>query len=217
MKSISKALTGALLGLTTLVVATPAVLFADVVPKSDFQERVNIPRQEVPAAKPIAAACGMNARLSGGLPIWFFDEEDTVAGGGAYMDIWDCEYPLNFRVGAEIRHMDLDQNAAAGNAEFPGKTVEITYVRIPLAVEYMTPVYDDTTLYLGVGPDIINAANDVSDTSVGMHLGARLHYAFDENWGAAVEAGYMWGEFDGNAGDIDMDGAYLTPQVSYTF
>ncbi len=166
---------------------------------------------------PMSEECCWNTRVSAGEGVWFFDEEDNTAFPGVYLDTWCSDYPVNFHVGIEGRHMDLHQSAAIPAAEFPGKTTEITLIKIPLSLEYMQEVAENLTLYLGAGPDIINTANDVSDTSVGFHLSSRLHYSLDEHWGVAVEGGYMWGEVDGPEDEIKLDHAYVLPTLSYTF
>ena len=50
-----------------------------------------------------------------------------------------------------------------------------------------------------------------------MHLSARVHYAFNETWGAALEAGYFWGDVDGEGEDVSLDNAFVTPTIAYTF
>lgn len=174
-----------------------------------------------PEAKPIvmddSEDCEWKTRFSPGVTVWFFDEEDTSVGPNLSFEAWRTDIPLTYRVGFEIRHLDLDQDAALGSAEWPGKQTKITYVRVPFSLEYRHEM-GDTTLFAGGGPDIVNAANDVSDTAVGAHLGLRLHHAFNQNWGVSVEGGYMWGELEGRDGqDIVLDGAYVNPSLAYTF
>lgn len=160
---------------------------------------------------------GWGTRLSAGVPVWMFDKEDTDLGGGIYLDTYSCCHPINLRVGAEVGHIDLSQGSALANAEFPGKEVNATFVRIPFAAEYVHSLGDSTQLFVGGGPDIINTANDVSDTNVGLHLSARLHHQISNHFGVALEGGYMWGEVDGEGGDIELDGAFVVPTVVYSF
>jgi hypothetical protein len=177
-----------------------------------------------PAPEPVALAeektyedCEWKFRFSPGVTVWFFDKEDNTVGPNLSFEAWRTDIPLTYRIGWELRHLDLDQEAALGSAEWPGKQTKITYVRVPFSLEYRHEM-GDTTLFAGGGPDIVNAANDVSDTSVGGHLGLRLHHAFDKNWGVSVEGGYMWGELEGRDGkDIVLDGAYVNPSLAYTF
>lgn len=192
---------------------------ADRPAREEFRE--TIPGREPPPlvrTEPLPVdSAEWKFRLSPGVTVWFFDKEDDTAGPALFMDFWRTDIPVNWRVGIEGRHLDLEQPSSDAIAEFPGKTPEITFIRIPFSVEYIMPLWDNTDLYLGGGPDIIHTANDLSETEVGGHLAARLHYAFNERWGAAVEGGYLWAQVDGPAGDIELDGAYVTPQVSYTF
>ena len=109
-------------------------------------------------------------------------------------------------------------DASWTSSEFPGKTVEATFIRIPFALEYYQPLAEQVTLFLGGGPDIIHTANDVSDTSVGLHLSARIAFDMNEHWGFAVESGYMWADVDGEGSkDINLDGAFVSPQLYYSF
>lgn len=206
------------------------VVLADGMPeeprKRSVQRQVPPPPPEVreaPAPHRVSQTatteenCEWKARLSPGLSVWFFDEEDTLPGPAAFLDVWRTDMPVNFRVGVEGRHMYLDQESAQFAREWEDKTPRVTYIRIPFAVEYIQPIDKASTLYLGGGPDIVHTANDISDTNVGMHLGARLHYAFNDHWGLAVEGGYMWGDVDGPGEDVEFDGAYVTPQLAYTF
>jgi|GEM_PF-4476708 len=161
--------------------------------------------------------CQWKTRLSLGVPVWFFDEEDNQAGAGGYLDFWRTDIPLNFRVGIEGRHMDLHQESAEYAREWFDKTTQISFYRIPFSLEYMHGLTESMTLYFGGGPDIIRTANDISEGTVGMHLSSRLHYAFTQRWGMALEAGYMWGEIDGQDGDIVLDNAFVVPTLTYTF
>ncbi len=183
------------------------------------------PPQEAPKQQPAVAPvqtidddwCEWKFRLSPGATVWFFDKESTLLGPAAFLDFWRTDYPINYRIGVEGRHMYLGQPEADFAREYFDKTTHITFIRIPFAVEYMHTVNDNTTWYLGGGPDIIHTANDLSDTNVGMHLGTRLHYAFNEKWGMAIEAGYMWGDVDGEGADVKLDNAYITPTLTYSF
>jgi hypothetical protein len=173
-------------------------------------------REPVPAVEE-DCGCTPNARVSAGVPIWFFNEENNLAGAAAALDVWCDEAPINLRVGVEGRHMYLGQDAARFAQEFDGKTPRITFIRIPFAAEYMFKAGESTTAYLGGGPDIIHTANDVSETSVGMHLSGRLHYAITKEVGVSLEAGYMWGRIDGEGEDIKLDNAFVTPMLGYQF
>lgn len=178
-------------------------------------------RERPAAAAAVEEDCGCtpNARISAGVPMWFFNQENSeLAGAGAALDVWCDEAPVNLRVGVEGRHMYLSQESAQFAREFDDKTPRITFIRIPFAAEYMFKVGDATTAYLGGGPDIIHTANDISETSVGMHVSGRLHHAITKEIGVSLEAGYMWGSIDGQNGDnIKLDNAFITPMLGYQF
>ncbi|MDC0358231.1 hypothetical protein OAO01_05385 [Oligoflexia bacterium] len=182
---------------------------------------VEAPVAVVPAAiaPPVEEkACGWGNRIAAGVPVWFFQEESTEVGGGIYLDVYNCVHPINLRIGAEVNHMGVDQPNAMNSAEFPGKATRMTFVRIPFAVEYIVAVGENTSFFIGGGPDLIRTANDVSDTTVGMHLSGRLVHEFDGHFGVGVEAGYMWGEVsDDGGGDIDLDNTFIIPTLSYRF
>lgn len=175
--------------------------------------------EQMMEAKPVVMEedCEWKYRFSPGVTVWFFDKEDNTVAPNLSFEAWRTDIPLTYRIGWELRHLDLEQSAAQGSAEWPGKTVKTTFVRVPFSLEYRHEM-GNTTLFAGGGPDIINGANDVSDTAVGGHLGLRLHHAFNKNWGFSVEGGYMWGELEGrDKKDIVLDGAYVNPSLAYTF
>ena len=185
-------------------------------------EPVPLPARKRTMVEPVRsippAACeGWGSRFAAGAPIWFFDEESTEIGGGIYYDLYSRCLPLNLRLGAEVNHMGADQPNALASAEKPGSDARLTFIRIPFAVEYMTSVEEDTIFFAGLGPDIIHTANDIEDTSVGMHISTRILHNFTENWGAAIEAGYMWGEVNDGHGDVTLDNAFIIPTLSYSF
>ena len=218
--------------------AVPAsVAFADGMvderPRVRAPKRVEAPAPVAPVA-PVAApvvkavpqpvhveqecGCTDHYRLSGGLPIAFFAKESDLPMPGAALEFWCDELPINFRIGVEGRHMFLGQDNAEFAREAPDKTTRVTYIRIPLSAEYMAPLDEDTTLYVGGGPDIVVTANDISETGAGMHLSSRVHYAFTEELGVSLEAGYMWAGVDGQGGhNIRLDSAFVSPMLTYTF
>jgi hypothetical protein len=192
------------------------LVYADNLRKDTFEERIPIPAEEVP--EQIVDDCsGVNFGLSAGVPTWFFDNEDSHTGAGLYGDIRPKCAPLNVRLGIEGRHVDFYQPGALEAAEWPGKTPELTFIRIPLSIEYVADIGENTHWFAGLGPDLIHVANDVSDTSVGFHLSTRAQYDITKSVNVALEAGYMWGEVSGPGADIELDTAYLTPQVGVTF
>lgn len=207
----------AVLTISAVILVSATSAFADRPATEELRETVPLQDRQAVQAQTIPAATGCNVRASAGVPVWFFTDEDNEAAAGAYFDYWCADVPLNYRLGVELRHLDIKQGDAAAFAEGPGQPAEMTYVRIPMAVEYYQAIDEDMTWYIGLGPDIINGANDISDTAVGMHIGTRVHYAFTENWGASLEGGYMWAELEDNGSDFDLDGWYVTPALAYTF
>ena len=171
-----------------------------------------------PAPLVMEPDCDWGFRLAAGVPVWFFEDEGNLPGAGAYADFFNNGRQVNLRVGVEGRHMYLGQEAAALEGETSQKTARVTFLRIPFSVEYIAPIEGDTTqLFLGGGPDIVHTANDIESTEVGAHLSARLLHNFYENWGVAVEGGYMWAKADLPGKDANLGGAYITPTLNYTF
>ena len=189
---------------------------ADVAPKETFQEKIPVKEPEV--QKQAQPECGWTARLSAGVPVWFFDKEDAQAAAGLYIDAAPCDLPLKLRVGVEGRHIDIDQDGAENYAEAPGKATKITFIRIPFAAEYVYQIDQGWNWYTGGGPDLIRTANDLSDFTVGLHLSTRLEYEFENQIAVALEGGYMWSEVERHdKGDISLDGAYVLPTIGYRF
>lgn len=191
-----------------------------VVPKEEPRAMIIPPAPAIVQAEPVAddsCGCG-NVRASLGLPVWFFDKESSnLPGSGAALDYWCDQIPLNFRIAVEGRHMYLGQDSAQYAREWVDKTPRVTFIRIPFSIEYMHGLSENTTGYFGAGPDIIHTANDIAETGVGMHISARVHYAFTQHFGASLEAGYMWGSVKGQNDDIQLDNAFVTPMLAYTF
>ncbi|GEM_PF-2642677 len=206
-------------GIVGLVVSAQAVK-ADAPPPDQYRERIPVKNQAGAGYTNQTAAQTMDSgwkyRLSPGVTLWYFDDEDTETGGALYFDAWDPEYSLNYRVGVEVGHISVDQTGASAFAE-QGDRAHLTFVRIPFALEYYQMMGNNFTWYVGGGPDILHTANDLEDTSVGAHAGLRLHYALNDRWGLSVEGGYMWAKMDAPAEDLDLSGAYLTPLLTYTF
>jgi len=196
------------------VMLVSGVVFADIAPKEEFKEKIPVVEPEVPV---VMETCSWGARFSAGVPVWFFRDEDTAASGGVYLDVFPCELPINLRVGAEVRHMGISQDNALAYVEQGEKEAKITYVRIPISAEYFVSLMDRTSLYLTIGPDLVRTANDISDFTVGMHLGARLMYEFENNISLSVEGGYMWAEVKDDGPKVNLDGAYIIPTIGYRF
>lgn len=187
--------------------------------KSPVTAQPEATRQQTAPAPLAEEPCGWGNRFSAGVPVWMFDEEASDAGGGVYFDLYHCCLPLNLRVGAEVTHMDANQESALSAAEWnDGRDANLTFVRIPFAIEYVYSFNDSTRVFLGGGPDIIHTANDITETSVGAHLSARFMRDLTERFGIAVEAGYAWARVDTEeAGDVVLDNAFIVPSLVYTF
>lgn len=189
--------------------------WADRPAKEEFRERAPVAADKKAEQR---AATEWKHRLSPGVNVWMFDDEDSEVAPALHYDFWNTDTPLNYRVGVEGAHLDLEQDNAAGLADGPGREPRVTFVRIPFAVEYRHALGDALTWYIGGGPDLNIFANDASDTQVGGHLGTRLGWNFDEHWGISVDAGYMWANIDeSETGDVNLDGAYISPLMNYTF
>lgn len=187
--------------------------WADRPAKEEFRERMPAEQKEMR----VKETCGWKTKLSPGVSIWMLDEEDTEVAPALHMDFWNCDTPLNWRVGVEGAHVNLDQDEAASLADGPGREPRVTFMHIPFALEYMHALNDKVTWYIGGGPDLNIYANDASDTQVGGHLGTRIAYNFNEHWGFSVDGGYMWAGIDEKDADVDLNGAYVTPLLNYTF
>jgi len=189
---------------------------ADNLKPENFTERVDIPKEEVPPQ--IADDCsGASYGLSAGVPTWFFDREKSQTGAGLWGDFRPKCTPLNIRLGVEGRHMDAYQPGARAAAEFPGATPELTFIRIPLSVEYAHDISESTHWFAGLGPDLIHVANDIGDTSVGFHLSSRVRYDITKNFNVGLEAGYLWAKVDGPGEDVKLNTAFVTPSLGVTF
>jgi hypothetical protein len=191
---------------------------ADNLKKDAFEDRIPIPAEEVPQQEMLADDCsGVMWGVSAGVPTWFFESEDSQTGAGLYGDIRPKCTPLNIRLGVETRHMDAHQPAAQAAAEFPGKTTELTFVRVPLTVEYAHDISENTHWFAGLGPDLIKVSNDVSEWDVGFHLSTRVQYDITNNFNMGVEGGYMWNDVNGPVNDINLDTWFVTPSLGVSF
>ena len=201
----------------------PGLAFSDVVPKQEFRERVPVPAQQEQVKKEDVKAMqrndsGWGTRIEPGITWWTLGDEDSSWGPALYADVFNRDMYLNLRVGVEGAHLNMRQENAADWAEWEDRHARISFIRIPFAVEYMTPLFDDDTMFfIGGGPDLLHSANDHTETTVGAHLGARIGYNFTRSFGVAVEGGYMWARFDSSPGNVNLDGAYITPTLTYTF
>lgn len=190
--------------------------FADRPAREEFRERAatDQPREQAISS---SERDEWKVKLSPGVSVWMLDEEDTETAPALYLDVWNTSVPLNWRVGVEGQHVDLEQDEAASLADGVGRQPRVTFIRIPFSVEYKHDFDRNFTGYFGGGPDLNVFANDASEVQVGGHLGARIAYNFDEHWGVSLDGGYMWADLDEGDADVDLNGAYVSPLLNYTF
>lgn len=212
---MTKKLTSSLIAASLLAVFGFAQ--ADNLRKDTFEETIPIPTEEVP--QQIADDCsGASYGVSAGVPTWFFDNEHTRAGAGLYTDVRPKCTPLNFRLGVELSHLNSSQSGSTPLNEFPKiGGAELTFVRIPLSVEYAHDIDESTHWYAGLGPDLIHVANAYNDTTVGLHLSSRVRYDITKNINLGLEVGYMWARVDGPSDKVKLDTAFVTPSLGVTF
>ena len=148
--------------------------------------------------------------LAAGINVLYFDCEDTTVAPGIFADYRpDSELPVNIRLGVEGTEVDVDQFDFGLNAAAAAGT-DFNFIRIPLSVEYVMDVAEETKVFIGGGPDLIDISGDYDDTIVGLHLGARVQQDITERIGVSLGAGYLFAEADADDfdEDLDLDGAY---------
>ena len=164
---------------------------------------------------------GPSLALSAGVNVLYFDCEDTSVAPGIFADYRpSADLPVNIRLGVEGTEIDAaEQFDFRGGSSFAlgseDSNPDFTFIRIPLSVEYVKDVSEDTKVFVGGGPDLISISGDESDTLVGLHLGARVQKDITDNIGVSLGAGYLFAEGDvGDADeDLDIDSAYTGVHV----
>lgn len=199
----------AILG-SALMVGTAS---ADAPGREEFKERIPLPPTDevpVPEADNDEWILGAHA----GVTVFALADEHTQVGPALFFDARNTSVPLNFRVGVEGTHLNVQQSRVDGRPDI-GDTPDLTYVRVPTAIEYVADLCDKSTLYVGGGPDLISISGLGNDTDWGAHLGARVLNKITDNMGISLEAGYQWADLDIYGGPIDLDGAYVTTLLSF--
>jgi hypothetical protein len=211
MKVSQKILLGAL-GISLILPLSKS--FADEPGKEEFKESIPLPPIEREAEPTPVDEGGLHMNLAGGPSVYMFGEEHTKVASGLFVDVYHDDAPFNFRTGVEGVHINAEQGAFL-DGTLPGEEVEVNFIRVPFSFEYMTPVTEDAKFYVGGGPDIIHIDNSISDTSVGMHLGARVVQKVTDTLGIGLEGGYFWAEFDNdkNGKEPDLDSFYISTQL----
>ncbi|OVE80165.1 hypothetical protein BVY02_01085 [bacterium J17] len=177
---------------------------ADVVPAPDPEPMVIEEPAPAPAPEPEGE---LHLGLSAGVNVLYFDCEDTMVAPGVFLDVAHDDLPLNFRVGVEGGTGEIEQFRFNPDSRLQND-VDFNFVRIPFSLEYVQSVGEESAVHIGGGPDLFTVSRDISDTDVGMHLGARFVQGITDTLGISVEAGYLWAEANDKGEDIDLDSAY---------
>jgi Outer membrane protein beta-barrel domain len=165
--------------------------------------------------EPVKADSKMSVGL--GVNVLFFDCEDPTVAPGIRVNYGIADMPLNLQVGFEGANIDSVQYKFARPHPFGGKNPDITFLRLPVSLEYVIDVAENTGFYLGGGPDLFHIDGEGTDTDVGGHLGARVQHNITDTLGLSVETGYLWAEAKQRSVKTDLDSAYVGTHVMYNF
>ena len=154
--------------------------------------------------------------IAGGLNVLFLTCEDTAVAPSIMLDYQPSkDLPLNIRAGAELGSIDGEQFFFTPESQFFQDNLDLTVVRIPVSLEYVTPIGEGTKFFIGGGPDLMvvsgdadNSGVDVDDTDVGLHLSARVQQQITDGIALSLEGGYLWAELDAEGEDLDLDSAF---------
>ena len=221
MKTYIRSVQLFLIALTTI----PTGVWADAPPSDRFEERV--PVQQSPQ---IEKDDMMSSRdeaewiftLTPVVNVVFFDDDRDRPIYGGHLDVRRSDFPLNFRVGVEGAHFDSEQ-ASLQRLQAETKPFssgpELTYLRIPFALELMHDLGSGLELFGGAGYNIIRIDNLASDTGSGFHLSGRLGYNITDNFGASVEGGYLFAEdLDAEGrGDVELSGPFVSSGLYFRY
>lgn len=178
-----------------------------------------------PTPEPLAmidedSDAGSRFGIAAGVNVLYFDCEETEVAPGIFVDYQpSADLPINLRLGVE--------GTSVGGAEqfrFREDTAftedpDFTLVRIPLSIEHITEISEDLRFFIGGGPELIDVSDDVDDTLVGLHLGARVQQQFTDSLGVSVGAGYIFAEADDDTTgeEVDLDSAFTGVHLTYGF
>ena len=156
--------------------------------------------------------------LSTGLNVMHHDCHEARVATGVYADYRPSDdLPLNLRLGVEASNINANQFEFTPSSQFFQDQPDFVFIRIPLSIEYVAPIAEQTDFLIGGGPDIIHTSGNGADGNVGFHLGARFVQSLTDNITASVGAGYLWGETDARGEDLDLDGAFTGASIGYRF
>ncbi len=194
------------------------------------QKRVPVRRENIPAPAPVrkkspievaptpmAKESGpLNLGIAGGVNLLYLNCEDTTVLPSLMVDYQpDADLPINLRLGVEGGKLDAEQGYYTPSSQFFMDKIDTTLIRVPLSVEYIHPVGEETKVFMGGGPSLLmidgdadNSGIEVDDTDVGLHLGARVQQAISDNIAVSLEGGYMFAEMDAAGDDFDLNGAF---------
>jgi len=186
-----------------------------------IQERapVEVPTPVPPLEEPVALdveSGDFGLGIAGGVNVLFLNCEDTAVAPSIMVDYQpDSELPLNIRTGVELGSIDGEQFFFTPESQFFQDKVDLSVVRIPVSLEYVKPVSEQTKLFFGGGPSLLvvtgdadNSGIDVDDTDVGWHLAARVQQQVTDWIAVSLEGGYMFAELDAEGEDLDLDSAF---------
>ena len=183
---------------------------------SEVISPVDADPEEVPEAASEASSddSGLNLAIAAGVNVLYFDCEDAAVAPGIFVDYQpDEDLPINIRFGVEGTQVDdAEQFQFRVNTALSQTSPDFDFIRIPLSIEHVTELGDHTNLFIGGGPDliIVDGDNNIDDTIVGLHLGARVQQDITEDFAVSLGAGYLFAEADAGDDDeeFDLDGAY---------
>lgn len=156
--------------------------------------------------------------VSAGANVMYYNCHDTQIAGGIYGDVRKEGLPLNFRTGIEISNLNATDFFFQPDSAFFQEEPDFVLVRIPISLEYVIPVSEETEVLVGGGIDLIQTSGRGSDGDVGGHLEARLVQDLGSDISASVGTGYLWANTDTEGGEnLDLKGAYTGASIGYKF
>lgn len=201
---------------------------ADQPGKERFPERIPLPEAAEsgqPADGTRSATLGSvdwTFSVSPVVTMMFFDDDRNRPLYGGYVEARRSDFPVNLRIGIEGAHFDSENDAlvdafAASGSGASGP--ELTFIRVPIALEYYREVMDNLTLFAGPGLDIIHMDNFADDTGVGLHLSGRAAYEVIQDLvDVTLEGGYLFADdLESDGGDVNFDGAFVSAGVAVKF
>ena len=158
----------------------------------------------------------LNLGISGGVNVFYFNCEDTMVAPSLMVDYQpDSSLPINLRLGVEGGSLDAEQYYHTPESQFFQDKLDLSFIRVPLSIEYILKSSEDTKAFIGGGPSLLMIDGDsdvggvdVDDTDVGLHLAVRVQQAVSDNIAVSLEGGYLFSEMEADNSDFDAEGAY---------